>query len=162
MEPEKYHFKEDELAPNNPDLLVLIYSEAFEKQDGLDDVMEKTFTKNGWGGIWRDGIFDYVHFHSNAHEVLGIAKGTVTVRLGGDLGIDFLLTAGDVVVLPAGTGHKKISGSSDLLVVAAYPKGQENYDIHKSWKDNPSVKNNIKAVALPQKDPLTGGRFVIS
>lgn len=162
MEPEKYHFKEDELAPNHPDLLVLIYSEAFEKGDNLADVMEKTFAQNGWGGAWRDGIFDYLHYHSNAHEVLGIAKGTVTVRLGGELGIDFLLAEGDVVVLPAGTGHKKISGSSDLLVVGAYPKGQENYDIHKSWKDKPDILKNIKAAAVPEKDPLTGDRFVIS
>lgn len=162
MDPEKYHFKEDALAPNNPDLLVLIYSEAFEKRDNLADHVEGVFAKNGWGGAWRDSIFDYNHFHSNAHEVLGIAKGSVTVRLGGELGIDFLLAEGDVVVLPAGTGHKKISGSSDLLVVGAYPEGQEDYDILKEWDKNPAIVKRIKSVPLPEKDPLTGGRFVIS
>jgi uncharacterized protein YjlB len=37
----------------------------------------QTFKKNSWTGLWTDTIYDYTQFHSNAHEVLGIAEGSV-------------------------------------------------------------------------------------
>jgi hypothetical protein len=51
----------------------------------------EAFTRNGWAGIWTDTIYDYTHFHSNAHEVLGIAEGKVTIILGGAEGRRFRL-----------------------------------------------------------------------
>ncbi len=75
--------------------------------------LEHLFSTNGWHPDWRDGIYDYHHYHSTAHEAMGIAKGQVMLRMGGEKGRDFDLQAGDVVVLPAGTGHKCLSASYD-------------------------------------------------
>jgi uncharacterized protein YjlB len=36
--------------------------------------MEDLFDENGWGDSRRNGIYDYVHYHSRIHEVLGIAR----------------------------------------------------------------------------------------
>jgi uncharacterized protein YjlB len=79
--------------------------------------MEELFRQNGWGASWRDGIYDYVHYHSRIHDVLGVARGKGTVRFGGNKGRTVQLKAGDVAVLPAGTGHQCLAASSDFLVV---------------------------------------------
>ena len=49
-------------------------------------VLEDLFENNGWGNSWRDGIYDYVHYHSRIHEVLGIAGGAGKVQFGGKRG----------------------------------------------------------------------------
>jgi uncharacterized protein YjlB len=75
------------------------------------------FQKSGWTGLWSDTIYDYTHFHSNAHEVLGIAEGKVTLKLGGEEGRLFRLKAGDMLVLPAGVGHRRVGGDEGLKVL---------------------------------------------
>ena len=49
-------------------------------------VFEELFESNGWGRFLRNGIYDYVHYHSRIHEVLGVARGEGTVQFGGHLG----------------------------------------------------------------------------
>jgi uncharacterized protein YjlB len=51
------------------------------------------------GASRRNGIYDFLHFHSATHEVLGFARGTVTIEFGGRRG-RLTLHAGDVAVLP--------------------------------------------------------------
>lgn len=155
MQPETHYFQPDEDIPNNPDLPLLIYRKAAQSSD-LALYFEETFRRHGWGGTWRDGIFDYTHFHSKSHEALGIAAGHARVQLGGDHGGVFEVEAGDVLVLPAGTGHKLIVASRDFLVIGAYPMGQEDYDIMCSVKDDPSAVGRIAQVPMPERDPLTG------
>jgi uncharacterized protein YjlB len=116
-------FKDDGKVPNNPALPALVYKAAVDF-GGNDPAraIETLFAQNGWGhGQWRNGIYPFVHYHSMIHEALGIARGTARVQLGGPSGETFDFAAGDVAVLPAGTGHQRLSGSSDLLVVGAYP-----------------------------------------
>src|SRR5205823_467966 len=85
---------------------------------------EELFADNGWLGSWRDGIFSYHHFHSTSHEVLGIVSGEAAVMLGGpSVGKQFEVRMGDVLVLPAGTGHCNAGSTDDLLVIGAYPDG---------------------------------------
>ena len=108
----------------NSRLPVLIYRAALEAGE-----FDALFKGNDWVGIWHNGIYDFDHYHSNAHEVLGIGRGRATVQLGGDVGQAGEVAAGDALVLPAGTGHRRISASSDLLVIGAYPPGQQHYDI---------------------------------
>ena len=81
------------------------------------------FTANGWPAAWRNGIYPFHHFHSTAHEALGVYAGTATARFGGEGGIDMTVSAGDVVIIPAGVGHKAIEASANLGIVGAYPAG---------------------------------------
>lgn len=133
----------------NSRLPVLIYRGTLEM--GKFDTL---FTANGWVGVWHNGIYDFDHYHSNAHEVLGIGRGQARVQLGGDIGAAVEVSAGDVLVLPAGTGHRRISASGDLLVIGAYPPGQQHYDICRDR--SPETELRISKVALPQTDPVRG------
>ncbi|MWV46416.1 cupin domain-containing protein [Paenibacillus sp. HJL G12] len=119
---------------------------------------ESIFNQNGWLNSWKNGVFSYHHYHSIAHEVLGVVSGSAVLQLGGERGQKFELAAGDVVVLPAGTGHKKISATSDFSVVGAYPGGMD-YNLCTGEPDErPRVLEDIRNVPLPGTDPLYGAR----
>ncbi len=99
-QPETYHFSDDGRFPNSS-LPLLVYRGAIPADARA---MERTFRVNGWSNVWRNGIFGYHHFHSIAHEVLGIAAGEACVEFGGPGGQTVEVRAGDVVVIPAGVG----------------------------------------------------------
>lgn len=147
--PQKVWFDKGDDVPNS-DLPVLIFRSVLAP--GARDkanAFRKRFEKNQWSGLWTDTIFDYTHFHSNAHEVLGIAGGRVTLRLGGESGRLFRLKAGDMLVLPAGVGHERIGGDAGLKVVGAYPRGQSDFDMKRKGRAMPKVP-------LPKTDPFYG------
>jgi uncharacterized protein YjlB len=87
------------------------------------EYFEDLFTRNRWPAAWRNGVFPFHHYHSNSHEVLGVYEGEVTVQFGGDQGVTVTARPGDVIVLPAGTAHKKLSARGALGIVGAYPEG---------------------------------------
>ena len=120
--PQAYRFKDDGLIPDDPKWPLIIYKSPVRLPEALDPaaVFEDLFESNGWGDLWRDGIYDYAHYHSRIHEVLGIARGTGKVQFGGPKGRTLLLKAGDVAILPAGTGHQCLKASGDFLVVGSY------------------------------------------
>jgi uncharacterized protein YjlB len=132
-------------------LPVVIYRKVLE---GAARGFDSVFRANGWTGTWRDGVYDYDHFHSNAHEVLGVDSGHASLQLGGDAGEPVDVQAGDVLILPAGTGHRRIKKSSDFLVSGAYPPGQENYDLCRSR--TPEAELRITKVPVPGTDPVHG------
>jgi uncharacterized protein YjlB len=135
-------------------LPVLVYHGVEAAGDAA--ACEALFAAHGWEGAWRDGIFSFHHFHSTAHEVLGIVGGGARVTLGGPHGETFAVQAGDVLVLPAGTGHCNAGASDDLLVVGAYPDGME-WDIRRGDPaERDEVLANIRAVPLPRCDPVDG------
>jgi len=142
-------------VPNSP-LPVLLYRAAFPAPNDRAGRIERAFHEHGWRGLWRNGIFAYHHFHDNAHEVLGIAQGHAVVQLGGAAGPEVTLEAGDAVVLPAGTGHKRLSASPDLLVIGGYPPGQERPSLLKGGDSTPAVAARCAAVSLPSGDPVDG------
>jgi len=114
------------------------------------------FEQNGWGDSWHNGIYDYAHYHSQTHEVLGIARGRARVRFGGAKGRALRLKAGDVVILPAGTGHQRLGGTKDLLVVGAYPPKGKYDECRATPKEHERAQVAIRKVALPRKDPVFG------
>jgi uncharacterized protein YjlB len=151
--PEQLHLKPNGWMPNNV-LPVLLYRAAFPVSPGLADKMETVFTQNGWPPQWRNGVFDFHHYHSTAHEVLGFASGQAQIMLGGEQGTTVTVRAGDVAVLPAGTGHCRISASGDFLVIGAYPPN-EHWDICRTAA-TPEVLDRIRRVAFPASDPVHG------
>src|SRR5436309_3433095 len=118
---EEHFFADDGRVPNNPALPLIVYRGALETGPRCAALCEQLFADNGWGGAWRNGIYTHHHYHSTAHEVLGIAAGWVRVRLGGETGRTVDLHAGDAAVIPAGVAHKNKGASPDLVVVGAYP-----------------------------------------
>ena len=157
--PRALRFRDDGVIPNHPLWPLIFYRGAVRLPAEFDAaaVMEALFESNGWGHTWRDGIYEYVHYHSQTHEVLGIARGTGQVRFGGNRGRTVTLKAGDVAILPAGTGHQRISASEDLLVVGAYPPSR-TYDECTSSEDHARALKTISKVRRPRKDPVFGGR----
>ncbi|MEO1249508.1 MAG: cupin domain-containing protein [Pseudomonadota bacterium] len=155
-EPLLFFFEGDGAVPNNR-LPLLVYPQGLPAGD--DDkaaAFERLFAGNGWPESWRNGIFPYHHFHSTSHEVLGIARGRATVLFGGERGEVLDVEAGDVVVIPAGVGHKRLECSNDLLVVGAYPDGQD-WDLREGDPDEyEDVTANVAAVAMPSQDPVRG------
>lgn len=149
-----YTFEDDGSIPNST-LPVLVYRGVLSSDAGAQ-AYEELFAGHGWLGAWRDGIFPFHHFHSSAHEVLGIARGTAGVMLGGPQGRRFELSAGHVVVLPAGTGHCNTGSSADLLVVGAYPNGMR-WDLRRGDPaEREEVLANIARVPVPDQDPVGG------
>lgn len=155
VKPLTVRFADDGAIPNSA-LPVLVYKGAVDASGDVAAAIENLFAANGWPPQWRDGIYPFHHYHSTAHEALGIARGSARVRLGGESGEDFDLVAGDVVVLPAGTGHKRLSERGDLLVVGAYPPGQDWDLLRGDPADRPQALANIARVPRPQTDPVGG------
>ena len=151
--PETYTFGDDETFPNSR-LPVLVYHGVAQAADAA--ACEALFARHGWLGAWRDGIYGFHHFHSNAHEVLGVVSGTGSVILGGPDGRRFDVRRGDVLVLPAGTAHCNAGSSHDLLVVGAYPDAMR-WDLRRGDPaEHAEVRANLRAVPLPSADPVGG------
>jgi uncharacterized protein YjlB len=148
-------FGDDGATPNNPDFAFLLHKRAVEGADAAR--VEATFAANGWVGLWRDGVYPFHHYHSTCHEALGVARGWAEVRFGGERGETVRLEAGDVAVLPAGTGHKRIEASDDFLIVGAYPPMQP-YDLIRSDEtgEHDAAVERIAAVPVPPTDPVFG------
>ena len=143
--------------PNNPWFPVLIYHDVDAAAEG-PDAARALFAAHGWGGSWVNGVFDFHHFHSTSHEGLAVVAGSATLELGGPRGEAFDVAAGDVLVLPAGTGHRRASARDGFTVVGAYPAGQEDYDLLRG--EDPDelgpARERIAALPAPPADPVGG------
>jgi len=155
MELETWHAPPGDTIPNHPGFPVLVY-----RGTGMRDPMtaRSRFAEHGWGGSWVDGVFDFHHFHSTSHEALAVVAGAATIELGGPQGEAFDVAAGDVLVLPAGTGHRRATARDGFTVVGAYRAGQEDYDLLRG--DDPdevaAARERIAALGAPREDPVGG------
>lgn len=152
-------FKDDGVVPNHPRWPLIVYRKAVRLREDLDPaaIFEAVFARNGWDRSWRNGIYDYVHYHSRIHEVLGIARGEAVVEFGGTRGRKLKVKAGDVAILPAGTGHRCVRASSDFLVVGAYPPSG-TYDECTSSSEHKQAVKTVRRVPRPRRDPVYGTR----
>lgn len=148
-------FAENNTFPNNPELPVLLYKNVFGSTV-TPEFIEQIFSKNNWKGSWRNGIYDFQHYHSTAHEALGVYAGWAEVQLGGPGNKTVRIEKGDLVVLPAGTAHKRIDSGDEFAVVGAYPDGQKWDMNYGNNNEKAAAKRNISRVKLPKFDPVFG------
>lgn len=153
--PEILQLRRNGWMPNNEKLPVLLYRNAAgNAKSEVASYLEQVFRKNGWSPQWRNGVYSFHHYHSTAHEVLGFASGEAKIMLGGENGTLVTVNKGDVALLPAGTGHCRISASSDFLVVGAYPPDQQ-WDLCRSAPDEKAIVRMSK-LPFPASDPVRG------
>jgi uncharacterized protein YjlB len=152
------HLLEDDGSiPNNQKLPLLVYQAALNLSgQNPASTVGSLFRANNWGGFWRNGTYSFHHYHSTAHEVLAVCRGTARIQLGGEQGPVFSVGLGDVILIPAGVGHKNLGASSDFLVVGAYPPGQSWDMNYGKAGERPAADRNIARVPLPQTDPVFG------
>lgn len=156
MQVRSIHFEDDGDVPNNR-LPLIVYGAAIDPTNGDPAVaFETLFARNGWAKSWRNGIFPFHHYHSNAHEVLGIAGGGAEVQFGGARGETVRVGPGDAVLIPAGVGHKRLSGTADLLVIGAYPTDDAVDLMREGAEDADGIRRRIAAVGRPDADPVGG------
>lgn len=157
-----FRFKEAGGIPNHPTLPVVVYKRATVANASLRDAeaiahwFEAEWPKHSWRAAWRWGVYDFPHYHSTAHEVLGVYRGHATLRLGDTAGVTLVAEAGDLIVLPAGTGHQNLGASADFHVVGGYPKGQSADLLRGKKGERPAADERIARVPLPVEDPLHG------
>ncbi len=156
IEPLTFVFEDDGLVPNSP-LPFLVYKGAVAIDNAHPEkTVEGLFGANGWGDMWRNGIYDYLHYHATVHEALGVVRGHARVRFGGDKGKEFEIETGDVAILPAGTGHQCLSASRDFSVVGAYPPGAKMQITRPTPENHAKALKTIPEVELPKTDPVMG------
>lgn len=156
--PRLLRFRDDGYIPNNPKHAVLLYSKAIRIPRNFDPAatFEALFKENGWRDIWHNGIYDFVHYHSSVHEALGVARGKATLQVGGNKGRELTLRSGDLLVLPAGTGHECLKASKNFLVVGGYPPKGVYDECRGSAGERVRAIKSIARVAVPSSDPLYG------
>ena len=152
-------FADDGRIPNNPKLPFVLYRGGIHLAGTPypEELIEKTFAANGWGDMWRnDGVYAYPHYHSTIHEAMAVARGRTTVRFGGEKGHAIDIVPGDVVILPAGTGHQGLFSSPGLLVIGAYPPGGTYNLCRASKAARTKAILEIPNVPPPPVDPVFG------
>jgi uncharacterized protein YjlB len=144
-------------VPNHPRWPLLVYPGAVALS-GADPAssFEALFARNRWPAAWRNGVHPFHHYHSDGHEVLGIYRGEVTVLFGGEGGVTLTAGPGDVIVLPAGTGHKKLASTGSLGVVGAYPDGRHPDTCVARVANAAHAAQTVARVPLPACDPVFG------
>lgn len=158
--PSRMTFSDDGYVPNNPRLPLLCYRKVLRLGRKHDPaaVLEKAFNVDGWGDGWRNGIYDFVHYHSMIHEVLGVARGSALLRLGGNKGKTVKVSAGDVIIIPTGVGHECLKAGSTFLVVGAYPPTGTYNECRGSFQERDQAIASIPRVGVPKQHPLYGSR----
>ncbi|MGY4104662.1 cupin domain-containing protein [Ignavigranum ruoffiae] len=151
---ETYYFKANQGIPNHPTLPVLFYPSAMTSKSSAEVI--DILAQHDWSNAWVDGILDQHHFHDNTHEVLMIQAGQANVQIGGPEGMSLQAKQGDVFVLPAGIGHKRLQASKDFKVIGAYPGGSDYKMCYPTEPIAEATFEQIKKVALPGQDPVFG------
>lgn len=155
---ESYSFRRNNYFPNNR-LPLLIYKKVLllpHQKNRAAAIIQQLFIKHSWANSWKNGIYNLHHYHSNTHECIGIAMGSAVVIFGGPGGRRIKIAEGDILIIPAGVGHKCVSKTSNFLCVGAYPLGKE-YDINTGEPEEyKKALIKIRKLAIPKQDPVFG------
>ncbi len=154
-----FQFADAGEIPNNPKLPLVVIKHAVDLTNSPEDVarwFEAMFPKGGWQPAWRWGVYDFPHYHSTAHEVLGCYRGSATIRFGHNTGITVSVETGDAVIIPAGVGHQNLGSSADFHVVGGYPEGQHADLLRGRAGERPRADEAIARVPSPIGDPIFG------
>lgn len=98
------------------------------------------------------------HYHSTTHEVLVVANGSARLFFGGEgnpKGIRQEVTKGDVMILPAGTGHAMEADLGGFSMVGSYRVGADNWD-HCTGNEGKEAEDRIKGLTWFTQDPIYG------
>ncbi len=145
-----------ETIPNSPLPLIVVRNAIPAAEAASADAVMARFERNGWQGTWVYTVFDYWHYHVEGHEVLACVAGEASVGFGGEGGAEIAMGPGDMVIIPAGVGHKRLSGGSDFQVVGAYPPGQNGAITKAGGMAVAEAVRRIAGLPLPERDPATG------
>jgi uncharacterized protein YjlB len=149
--------EDDGTFPNNGRYSLIVYRDVFLSADlCLPENIETLFDSNHWPSAWRNGVYPFHHYHSNAHEALGVYEGNATIQLGGASGIKAEVGAGDIILIPAGVAHKRLDSSGGFALVGAYPEGQHPDMRYGKDEERQEVLENIAGVPMPAADPVFG------
>jgi uncharacterized protein YjlB len=153
---ERFYVKDDGTFPNSH-FSALLYKDVLKIPKLFPAfAVKRSFKKNNWSNAWKSGIYDYHHYHSVTHEVLGVYEGKTTLQLGGPEGVKVIIEKGDVLIIPAGMAHKNLGAENDVKCVGAYPDGK-NYDMNYGKPgERPQTDKNIAKVGIPSTDPVFG------
>jgi uncharacterized protein YjlB len=151
-----YYFKDNDNIPNSVMPLVIYQNVFKERGESGAKWLENHFKKCGWYNSWRNGVFPYHHYHSITHEVMGVYHGNGSLQFGGPAGEQIDVSPGDVIIIPAGVGHKNRNELNSVKVVGAYPNGME-YDVKLGTSaDYNEALENLRKVPFPSSDPVFG------
>lgn len=155
-EPEVWRFGKNGAMPNNAALPVLLFRRVFRGEREMTDKLEALVRQHGWTPEWRNGVYPFHHYHSTAHEVLAFGRGEARILLGGEppVGRELTVRAGDIALLPCGTGHCRISASADFQVSGAYALGQR-WDLLREAPDAAAAAR-MKRLPFPLETPVGG------
>jgi hypothetical protein len=91
--------------------------------------------------------------------VLTCVSGSARIALGSDDGIVAEVSVGDVTIIPAGVGHKRLSSSADFLMAGGYPPGQSGNIVRPEiWTAQKSRPRSRRRAAEDRPDHRASGR----
>lgn len=107
---------------------------------------------------WRYTMYSDTHFHSTTHEVLVIASGSAKCCFGGEENpdrVEPVLSTGDVVVVPAGVGHRLLEDHGGFQMIGSYPVGK-SWDMCYGRAGEEKQVEGISKLGWFEKDPIYG------
>ncbi len=149
-------FRDDGYIPNNPNFRFSILEKLCASVANITALLEKLFNLHGWGGAWRNGIYDFVHYHPMIHEVYRSSSRFRHASAWRKQGTDVKVSAGDVIVVPAGVGHECLKASKKFLVVGAYPPTGTYSECRGSFQERDQAIKRIRCVGVSDILPLYG------
>lgn len=141
---------------------LLIYHSAFPSASA-SQIERHLTTINVVQPQWRYTMYSTTHFHSTTHEVLAIASGAARCCFGGEGNpgrVEPVLRKGDVVVVPAGVGHRLLEDlEGGFEMVGSYPSGGKGWDMcyggEKEGEEREKV-GGISGLGWFERDPVYG------